>query len=110
MLEARANTQLAMASTSASAASARAVTTSSLSDAVTTLSALEGGALKQYLVANRALFYWFWCELIPDSAFCWQELGEVAIQSDGSFSAEVCFWCPQDFPDLDIDVAGRPRI
>ena len=104
VLEARANTQVSMASTSASAASARAVTTSSLSDAVVTLSALEGGALKQYLVANRALFYWFWCELIPDTAFCWQELGEVAIQSDGSFSAEVCFWCPQDYPDLYFEV------
>ncbi len=90
--------------TAASAASARAVTTYSLSDAATTLSALEGSALKQYLVANRALFYWFWCELIPDSAFCWQELGEVAIQSDGSFSAEVCFWCPQDYPDLYFEV------
>lgn len=104
-LQARTNLQAsAQSTTAASAASARAITTFSLSDAVTTLSALEGSALKQYLVANRALFYWFWCELIPDSAFCWQELGEVAIQSDGSFSAEVCFWCPQDYPDLYFEV------
>ncbi len=28
----------------------------------------------------------------------------MSIQSDGSFSAEVCFWCPADFPDLYFEV------
>jgi hypothetical protein len=76
----------------------------SLSDAATTLRFLEGANLKQYLVANKALLFWLWCELIPDWAFCWQELTEVLIQSDGSFSAEICFWCPADYPDLYFEV------
>jgi hypothetical protein len=42
--------------------------------------------------------------LIPDYAFCWQELTEVPIQSDGTFSAEICFWCPDDLPDLYFEV------
>lgn len=76
----------------------------SLSDAATTLRVLEGANLKQYLVLNKALLFWLWCELIPDWAFCWQELTEVLIQSDGSFSAEICFWCPADYPDLYFEV------
>ncbi len=86
---------------------------SSLSEAAVTLRALEGANLKQYLVLNKSLLFWLWCELIPDWAFCWQELTEVLIQSDGSFSAEVCFWCPEDFPDLYFEVvqniAGTER-
>ena len=86
---------------------------SSLSEAAITLRTLEGANLKQYLVLNKALLFWLWCELIPDWAFCWQELTEVLIQSDGSFSAEVCFWCPEDFPDLYFEVvqniAGTAR-
>ena len=78
--------------------------TTSLSDAATTLRVLEGANLKQYLVLNKALLFWLWCELIPDWAFCWQELTEVLIQSDGSFSAEICFWCPADYPDLYFEV------
>lgn len=77
---------------------------SSLSEAATTLRVLEGTALKQYLVLNKTLLFWLWCELIPDWAFCWQELTEVLIQSDGSFSAEICFWCPADYPDLYFEV------
>jgi hypothetical protein len=77
---------------------------SSLSEAAITLRNLDAANLKQYLVLNRALLFWLWCEFIPDSAFCWQELTEVLIQSDGSFSAEVCFWCPEDFPDLYFEV------
>src|SRR5882724_8082337 len=86
---------------------------SSLSEAATTLRMLDGANLKQYLVLNKAFLFWLWCELIPDWAFCWQELTEVLIQSDGSFSAEVCFWCPEDFPDLYFEVvqsiAGTER-
>jgi len=76
----------------------------SLSDAAATLRVLDGANLKQYLVLNKALLFWLWCELIPDWAFCWQELTEVLIQSDGSFSAEICFWCPEDYPDLYFEV------
>jgi hypothetical protein len=78
--------------------------TGSLAEVAGTLAALQGAALKQYIVANKALLSPFWCELIPDSAFCWQELGEAVIQSDGTFSAEVCFWCPDDLPDLYFEV------
>src|SRR5664279_1757670 len=42
--------------------------------------------------------------LNPGWACCWQELTEVLIQSDGSFSAEICFWCPADYPDLYFEV------
>lgn len=75
-----------------------------LSDVGATLRVLDGAALTQFIVANKAHLFPFWCELIPDSAFCWQELAEVAIQSDGTFSAEICFWCPADFPDLYFEV------
>ncbi len=78
--------------------------TSSISESALVLSTLEGAALKDYMLVNKAIFWPYWCWLIPDSAFCWQELGEVPIQSDGSFSAEVCFWCPADFPDLYFEV------
>lgn len=78
--------------------------TTSLSEAATSLAALDGIALKQYIVANKAILWLFLCELIPDWAFCWQELGETPLQSDGSFSAEICFWCPEDFPDLYFEV------
>jgi len=76
----------------------------SLAEAAATLRVLDGANLKQYLVLNKNLLFWLWCELIPDSAFCWQELTEVLIQSDGSFSAEICFWCPADYPDLYFEV------
>jgi len=75
-----------------------------LSDAAATIATLDGAALKQFVIAHKAILYPFWCELIPDSAFCWQELTEVPIQSDGSFSAEICFWCPADYPDLYFEV------
>lgn len=69
-----------------------------------TLQALNGLPLKQYIVANKALFWPFWCELIPDSAFSWQLLTQVPIQSDGSFNSEICFWCPADYPDIYFEV------
>ncbi len=76
----------------------------SLAEVTANMSALEGTDLKKYIIANKAILWPFWCELIPDEWFCWQELGEVSIQSDGSFWAEVCFWCPDDFPDLYFEV------
>jgi hypothetical protein len=106
---ARANLQLAStaAATARSAAfsTPRAAAASlSLADAAANLRALDAAALKQFIVANKAILFPFWCELIPDSAFCWQELTEVPIQSDGTFSAEICFWCPADYPDLYFEV------
>jgi hypothetical protein len=77
---------------------------SSLSEIATTLPVLNDSTLKHYLVSEKATLWPFLCTLIPDSAFCWQELTEVAIQSDGTFSAEVCFWCPADYPDLYFEV------
>lgn len=75
-----------------------------LEQVTATLAALDGTSLKQFLVQQKLLFWPFWCELIPDGAFCWQELAEVPLQSDGSFFAEICFWCPDDFPDLYFEV------
>lgn len=77
---------------------------SSISETATVLSTLEGAALKDFMLVNKAIFWPYWCWLIPDEWFCWQELGEVPVQSDGSFSAEICFWCPADFPDLYFEV------
>lgn len=78
--------------------------TASLSEVAARLATLDGAALKQYMIAQKAILFPFWCEFIPDNWFCWQELGEAPLQSDGSFSAEVCFWCPDDFPDLYFEV------
>lgn len=86
------------------AASAASASSHSLSDVGATIAALEGSQLKQYLVAQKNILFFFLCELIPDYAFCWQELTEVPIQSDGTFFAEICFWCPADFPDLYFEV------
>jgi hypothetical protein len=76
----------------------------SMADSANVLSTLDASAVKEYLIVNRASLWNIFCVLIPDEWFCWQELGEVTIQSDGSFSAEVCFWCPEDFPDLYFEV------
>ena len=76
----------------------------SLGDVAATIAALDGSQLKQFLVQQKEILFPFWCELIPDYAFCWQELTEVPIQSDGTFSAEICFWCPDDLPDLYFEV------
>jgi len=76
----------------------------SLADAAATLATLDLASAKKYIVASKAILWPILCRLIPDEWFCWQELGEVAIQSDGTFSAEVCFWCPDDFPDLYFEV------
>jgi hypothetical protein len=82
----------------------QALPAASLAETAATLSVLKGASFNQYILANKALLWPFLCEFIPDAWFCWQELGEVAIQSDGSFWAEVCFWCPDDFPDLYFEV------
>jgi len=88
----------------AAATTRGAVPAASLSELATSLSFLSGSALKSAILANKAILAPFWCFLIPDEAFCWQELGEATIQSDGSFSATICFWCPLDYPDLYFEV------
>jgi hypothetical protein len=88
----------------AGASRSSAAPAASLSELATTLSGLSGTALKNAILDNRAALSAFWCFLIPDEAFCWQELGEAVIQSDGTFSATICFWCPNDFPDLYFEV------
>jgi len=79
-------------------------TRSANSDLAAGIASLQGTQLKQFIIANKFNLWWFLCELIPDSAFCWQELTEVPIQSDGTFSSEICFWCPDDLPDLYFEV------
>jgi len=96
-----ASTSSRMAAISSSASSQASL---SLADVGTTLGALDRTGATQFIVANKLILFPFWCDLIPDSAFCWQELTEVPIQSDGTFSAEICFWCPADFPDLYFEV------
>lgn len=78
--------------------------TTSQAELANTLASLDGALLKQQIVLYKPILWIHICELIPDWAFCWQELGEVPIQSNGSFSAEICFWCPNDFPDLYFEV------
>jgi hypothetical protein len=77
---------------------------SSAAELAATLKALPQHAVKDAILANKAIVSPFLCWLIPDAWFCWQELGEATIQSDGTFSAEICFWCPADFPDLYFEV------
>jgi hypothetical protein len=69
-----------------------------------TIASLDGTALKNYLVFNRAILGPVWCELIRFPWLCWREVAEVPIQSDGSFNAEICFPCPDFFPDLYFEV------
>ena len=77
---------------------------SSIADVAGALRVLPQAARKDVVIANKAVLAPFLCWLIPDSAFCWQKLGEATLQSDGTFSAEICFWCPEDFPDLYFEV------
>jgi hypothetical protein len=85
-------------------AAAAAPLASSAAELAATLRSLPLHAVKDVIVANKAIVGPFLCWLIPDWWFCWQELGEATIQSDGTFSAEICFWCPEDFPDLYFEV------
>jgi hypothetical protein len=70
-----------------------------------TIASLEGTALKNYLTVNRMYLGPVLCELpglLP--WLCWREVASVPIQSDGTFNAEVCFFCPDLFPDLYFEV------
>jgi hypothetical protein len=86
------------------AASAAELRAASAGELATSLRSLPLDARRDVIVANKAIIAPYLCWLIPDDWFCWQELGEAQIQSDGTFSAEVCFWCPTDFPDLYFEV------
>jgi hypothetical protein len=69
-----------------------------------TIASLDGAALQNFLVLNKEILGPIWCELIRLPWLCWREVAEVPIQSDGSFNAEVCFSCPDLFPDLYFEV------
>jgi len=93
------------ASSAASTQSAAQVTRSaSHSELANTLAELHVSNLGRYVSVNKIDLWPYLCGLIPDWAFCWQELGEAPLQSDGTFSSEICFWCPSDFPDLYFEV------
>ena len=68
------------------------------------IASLDGAALKNYIVANKEFLGPVLCELIPYRFLCWREVAEVPIQSDGTFNAELCFGCPDLFPDLYFEV------
>jgi hypothetical protein len=94
----------ASSATLESSAARSALEASSVTELAASLKTLPAHALKDAIIANKALIAPYLCWLIPDYWFCWQELGEATIQSDGTFSAEICFWCPADFPDLYFEV------
>jgi hypothetical protein len=99
-----ASERVVMADSASAATVSAAPRASSTAELAATLKTLPQHALKDAILANRAIVAPFLCRLIPDWWFCWQELGEATIQSDGTFSAEICFWCPDDFPDLYFEV------
>jgi len=53
---------------------------------------LTGAALKAYIVAHRAALAAFMCNVIPEGDVCYQQYPDVPIQSDGTFSTELCFF------------------
>ena len=67
------------------------------------LAPLTGNALKNYLVAHRAELAPFMCEIIPEWAISYEQYPDVVIQSDGTFSSEICFPVWQDI-DLYFEV------
>jgi len=93
-----------LATSARSIARGAALEARSPAELASTLRSLPRNAVKDTILANKAIVAPFLCMLIPDEWFCWQELGEAVIQSDGTFSAEICFWCPDDFPDLYFEV------
>ena len=65
---------------------------------------LTGDALRAYIVAHRAELARFMCNLIPESAICYQQLPDAPIQSDGTFSLNHCFLFWQAPPDVYFEV------
>lgn len=101
---ATASERVTMARTASVPTGGTGLKVSSVAELAATLKALPSHAVKDAILTNKEIIAPFLCWLIPDAWFCWQELGEATIQSDGTFSAEVCFWCPEDFPDLYFEV------
>ncbi len=64
---------------------------------------LSGTALKNYIFTNRAELAQFMCNIIPEYLVCWEQYPDTPIQSDGTFSTEVCFWF-WETPDLYFEV------
>ena len=52
---------------------------------------LNGAALKTYIVAHRAALAPLMCEVIPEFDICYEQYPDALIQSDGTFSTEICF-------------------
>jgi len=66
--------------------------------------AVSGNALRSYIFANRAALAPFMCSLIPEWAICYQQLPDAAIQSDGTFSLNHCFFFWEAPPDVYFEV------
>ncbi len=64
---------------------------------------LSGAALKAYIVAHRAALAQFMCNIIPEYLVVYEEYPDTPIQSDGTFSQEVCYWI-WDAPDFYFEV------
>jgi len=94
----------AMARAESAPAAPAAIESSPATELAATLRTLPEHALKDAILANKEIIWPFLCWLLPEAWFCWQELGVATIQSDGTFSAEICFWCPTHFPDLYFEV------
>ncbi|HEV3088520.1 MAG TPA: hypothetical protein VGX96_15005 [Candidatus Elarobacter sp.] len=62
------------------------------------LAPLSGAALKAYILAHRAQLAPFICEVIPEWAISYEQYADAPIQSDGTFSSEICFpiWQSRD--------------
>jgi hypothetical protein len=77
---------------------------STLSEAAASLALLDTVSSKEFIFVNKNILWPILCEFIPNWWYCLTKVGEAVIQSDGSFSEEICFWCPDDFPDLYFQV------
>jgi hypothetical protein len=65
---------------------------------------LTGDPLRDYIFIHRAELARFMCNLIPESAICYQQLPDAPIQSDGTFSLTHCFLFWQAPPDVYFEV------
>lgn len=101
-----ANVTVAPAAPKASLArSVNVAASASQLEMASSIASLDGTALKNYLTLNKAYLGPVLCalpHLLP--WLCWREVASVPIQSDGSFNAELCFYCPDLFPDLYFEV------
>lgn len=73
---------------------------------------LNGAALKSYIVAHRTELAPFMCEVIPEWDICYEQYPDAPIQSDGTFSTDICFpmWESVDlYFEVVQTVDGVPR-